>query len=131
MRAQLPGLTVGDLNHPVYQTVPTWGPDKQSIRMAAWNWIRGSSFGPASWGPGVRKAPSGASQSENVKYSGDDLSPQQAFHGASRTITQPPLISTRLYSSYPAASDQIGPASLSYLGMLHTGIGAGMFGGSQ
>ena len=123
-----PGTGVGDINNPIYQTVPTWGPDKQSVRMAFWSFVRGSSAGPASWGPGVRRAPSGASQSENVAYSGDNLQPQQAFAGAARAITGPPLITTRLYGSYPAGGDQIGPASLSYLGQLDTGISAGMFG---
>lgn len=118
---------VGDINHPVYQTVQTWGPDKQSRRMALWMWLRGSSFGPQSWGPGVRPAPTGASNSENTQYSGDDLPMQQAFRGATRAITNPPSLTLRATGSYPAASDQIGPSSLSYLGQLNTGLSAGMF----
>ncbi len=131
MRPQLPGITVGDINSPVYQTVQTWGPDKQSRRMAVWNWMRGSSVGPTSWGPGVRKAPFGASWSENVKYSGDDIPAQQAFRGATRAINDPWIANVARSSSYPSGSDQIGPPWMSYLGQLDTGLSAGMFGGDR
>jgi hypothetical protein len=96
--------------------------------MAAWNWLRGSSFGPQSWGIGVRPAPSGASVGENVKTAAG-LPPQQTFTGAARIINDPAMANVKRVSSYPAGSDQIGPPWMSYLNQLDTGLPAGGIGG--
>lgn len=122
-----PGMpVVGLVDHqpPVNQVVQTWGPDRQSRRMALWNFMRGSSVGPQSWGIGVRPAPSGASSSENVKSTAW-MAPQQMFRGATTPITQPAILNVTRNLSYPATSDQVGPPWMSYLGQLEQGIPAG------
>lgn len=127
----MPVVGLVDHNPPVYQVVPTYGPDKQSRRMAFWNWLRASSFVSAATGTGVRPAPSGASTSENVKTAAA-LPPQQAFRGVTvRLINDPSIASLAKSGMYPATSDQTGPPWMSYLGQLNTGISAGMFGGDS
>ncbi len=107
------GIRRGDENKPGFAILQIWGPDGQSRRMALWNWLRGSSFGPQSWGAGPIAPMAGGSVASRTKQSAT-LPPQQAFRGLTAVIANPPNKTLSPVTQLPSAGVATNPLFLTY-----------------
>lgn len=98
----------GDQNAPAMITVPAWGPDESSLRLATLNLLFANPAAPPNIGIGVRPAPAGGSVTEGTK-SDTWMQPQQNFRGFVDKAANPQIKNTPATASLPSAKTQINP----------------------
>lgn len=99
----------GDQNRPTIAAVPIWGPDRYSLRTALRNILRANPVVAATTGVGVRRAPIGASVTENVKSATWLPVSQQTRGAALQYVANPTIKNVPTVAQLPATAVGIDP----------------------